>query len=90
MVHVDVIYVMLDKSLVQIACELPEGSMVMDALVQSGIFISNPETRALPAGIFSKRVTPETMLHEGDRIELYRPLKNDPKDKRRQRAKVRK
>jgi putative ubiquitin-RnfH superfamily antitoxin RatB of RatAB toxin-antitoxin module len=32
------------------------------------------------------RTTPEAVLHDGDRIELLRPLVADPKDARRKRA----
>jgi putative ubiquitin-RnfH superfamily antitoxin RatB of RatAB toxin-antitoxin module len=39
------------------------------------------------AGIYSKTVTEETCLSEGDRLEFYLPLIIDPKDARRLRAK---
>lgn len=38
-------------------------------------------------GIFSKKVKPETLLQDGDRLEIYRPLAIDPKQARRLRAK---
>lgn len=38
-------------------------------------------------GIFSKLKTPQTVLREHDRVELYRPLLADPKESRRKRAK---
>jgi putative ubiquitin-RnfH superfamily antitoxin RatB of RatAB toxin-antitoxin module len=34
-------------------------------------------------GIYSKIVAKDTPLRDGDRIELYRPLAIDPKEKRR-------
>lgn len=37
-------------------------------------------------GIFAKKKTPDTVLREGDRVELYRPLLADPKETRRRRA----
>jgi putative ubiquitin-RnfH superfamily antitoxin RatB of RatAB toxin-antitoxin module len=37
-------------------------------------------------GIFSRRVTADDLLHDGDRVEIYRPLTLDPKDARRRRA----
>lgn len=90
MVLVEIVYVTHDKSLVQKICELPDGSCVMDALTSSGLFVSHPEAQGLAMGIFSKQVTGDTLLKHGDRIELYRPLKNDPKEKRRQKAKLKK
>ena len=38
-------------------------------------------------GIFGKLKTLDTVLHEHDRIEIYRPLLADPKESRRSRAK---
>ena len=37
-------------------------------------------------GIFGRLVTPATILRDGDRIELLRPLLADPMDQRRRRA----
>ena len=36
--------------------------------------------------VFGRAVTPETRLHDGDRIEILRPLLADPKTARRKRA----
>lgn len=38
-------------------------------------------------GIFGKCVSLDALLSEGDRIEIYRPLMQDPKEARRKRAK---
>jgi putative ubiquitin-RnfH superfamily antitoxin RatB of RatAB toxin-antitoxin module len=38
------------------------------------------------AGIFGKPVATSAMLRDGDRVEIYRPLKIDPKEARRRRA----
>ncbi len=38
-------------------------------------------------GIFGKLTQGDRVLHDGDRIEIYRPLGEDPKTARRQRAK---
>lgn len=40
-------------------------------------------------GIFGKKKTPDTVLRDGDRVELYRPLLADPKESRRRRASTR-
>lgn len=37
-------------------------------------------------GIFSKHISMDKQLSEGNRIEIYRPLIIDPKEARRQRA----
>ena len=87
MVSVELIYIAIDQTCVHIKLSLPLGARVGDALDQSGLFITHPELKSQPLGIFAKRVTKDTLLKSGDRIEIYRPLQNDPKEKRRQRAK---
>jgi putative ubiquitin-RnfH superfamily antitoxin RatB of RatAB toxin-antitoxin module len=62
--------------------ELPAGALVRDALLASGL---NLDPSAV--GIFGKRVAPDARLADGDRVELYRPLRLDPKERRRERAK---
>lgn len=66
--------------------QLPEGSQVQDAIVHSGWQQAYPEMLTLPVGVFSRKVTQQTVLAEGDRVEIYRPLTVDPKVKRRVRA----
>ena len=61
--------------------ELPAGALVRDALLASGL---NLDPSAV--GIFGKRVAPDARLADGDRVELYRPLLLDPKERRRERA----
>jgi putative ubiquitin-RnfH superfamily antitoxin RatB of RatAB toxin-antitoxin module len=41
------------------------------------------ELNAMKAGIWGRVVGAETRLRQGDRVELYRPLKVDPKEARR-------
>jgi putative ubiquitin-RnfH superfamily antitoxin RatB of RatAB toxin-antitoxin module len=59
---------------------LPAGATVRDALAAARMTGS-------AVGVFGKRVTPETRLADGDRVEIYRPLAIDPKEARRRRAK---
>lgn len=63
--------------------DLPAGSCVADALSASD-WGNDPE--AVAYAVFGVRVERKTLLHEGDRIELLRPLQVDPKDARRRRA----
>ena len=87
MLNVTVVYA-LPQELFQEALELPPGSRVRDALVQSGVLEAFPEidVESVPLGIFSRRVELDTPLTEGDRVEIYRPLKLSPTDARRLRA----
>lgn len=67
--------------------EIAANSTVAAALAASGIDARLPIGFVPSAlGIFGRIVTPATRLHDGDRIELYRPLQADPKESRRRRA----
>ena len=67
---------------------LPHGSTVADAIERSGIRDARPdvEVRADCLGIFARKVSPDTVLRDGDRVEIYRLLAVDPKEARRKRA----
>ena len=71
-----------------LSVDLPEESVVSDAIQRSGILIRFPELvlEQLSVGLFSKKCTLDTILKEGDRVEIYRPLTIDPKVARRLRA----
>ena len=61
---------------------LPEGATVAAALAACGF---DPGAIAGYA-VFGERVTTATVLRDGDRLELLRPLLVDPKEARRRRA----
>ena len=71
--------------------ELPEGATVADAIAACGLETRFPreEFASLEAGVWGTRVARGTVLRDGDRVELYRPLKADPKDMRRRRVRPR-
>ncbi|OGI39756.1 MAG: hypothetical protein A2140_06530 [Candidatus Muproteobacteria bacterium RBG_16_62_13] len=75
-----------------IGLELDEGATVAQAIEASQLLIVHPEIGPdkLAIGVFGERVTPATVLRDGDRVEIYRPLKADPKTARRRRAAGRK
>ena len=61
---------------------------VIEAVNASTIFAEFPEIDRdnLKLGIFGKLAKPDAALHEGDRVEIYRPLIADPKEARKKRA----
>jgi uncharacterized protein len=83
---VEVVYAPKGKPSVQIKVEAMLGDTVAKVIDRSGITKQYPEISSLPVGIFSKQVELEQLVKDGDRIEIYRPLLIDPKEKRRQRA----
>lgn len=60
--------------------ELEEGATLGSALAAAGMAAPHG------AGIHGRRVPLDTMLANGDRVEIYRPLQADPKAARRRRA----
>ncbi|HET9032727.1 MAG TPA: RnfH family protein [Dokdonella sp.] len=86
-VRVEVAYAELQRQFLR-ALEMPAGATVADALTASGVehecAIKLDELRT---GIWSKPVDRSRVVGDGDRIELYRPLKINPMEARRKRAK---
>lgn len=66
--------------------ELAAGSTVADALAASGILAQLPGFVPAGIGVFGQPVESDTRLRDGDRVELYRPLRIDPKQSRRNRV----
>ena len=69
-----------------IALDVREGTRLCDAIALSGLPERYPGLDTCRAGIFGVAVPPDTVLREGDRVEIYRPLVADPKQARRQRS----
>ncbi|BCA94047.1 UPF0125 protein [Legionella antarctica] len=88
MVKIELVYVPKHGTTLQVRMDLKQGSTVSEALIQSGIYDLYPETKKLSVGIYAKQVSLDTVLKEGDRVEIYRFLVLDPKEKRRQRARL--
>lgn len=86
MVNVELIYIKENKDVVQMELSLEPGSTLADALQKSAWMERYPEITSLSYGIFSRPKSLNTVLNSGDRVEIYRPLLVDPKEKRRQRA----
>ena len=63
--------------------ELADGANVGDALaaVNWGL-----DAEFVGLAVFGQAATEATTLHDGDRVELLRPLLADPKENRRRRA----
>jgi putative ubiquitin-RnfH superfamily antitoxin RatB of RatAB toxin-antitoxin module len=70
-----------------IELEVAAGTTVAAAIAASGIHARHPGIPTTAAvGIHGLAATPATVLEDGDRVELYRPLPADPKETRRRLA----
>ena len=78
----------LPERQVVVELSLAEGSTVSDAIEAAGLAQRFPgvDVASLVTGIWSRRCARGAVLREGDRVELYRPLPEDPKQMRRTRA----
>ena len=93
-IDVEVAYATPERQLI-IPLQVAVGTTALEAVLRSGICAEfatiDPDND--PMGIFSNRLdgkawpTPaEYRLQQGDRVEIYRPLRIDPKQARLQRA----
>ena len=66
---------------------LPPGSIVAEAIAASGVLLEFPELAAgrLSVGIWGRKTSLRKLLQQQDRLEIYRPLRVDPKIARRER-----
>lgn len=69
--------------------ELTAPTRIVTLIEQSELLQQFPELSldTMSVGIFSKKATLDTVLQDGDRVEVYRELTIDPKEARRLRSK---
>ena len=86
-IPVEVAYALPEKQEI-VMLEVMPGTTAREAAEQSNITRHFPELELTGAklGIFGKVVKDDQVLHAGDRVEIYRPLKADPKEVRKKRA----
>ncbi|HRP24843.1 MAG TPA: RnfH family protein [Thauera sp.] len=88
MIHVEVVYALPQRQ-ERVELRLPEGATVRDAIEASGLLAKYPDIeleRKNKLGVYAKLVKADTVLHDRDRVEIYRPLIADPKAVRKKRA----
>jgi putative ubiquitin-RnfH superfamily antitoxin RatB of RatAB toxin-antitoxin module len=86
-IHVEVVLAMPERQEL-LGLDIASGSSVADAIEQSALIdrFDGVELDLSMVGIFGRKVSAGQVLRDGDRVEIYRPLIADPKEKRRQRA----
>ncbi|KXF79749.1 RnfH family protein [Enterovibrio coralii] len=87
LLHVEVVYALPQEQRVFKAIVTPDMH-VEDIIRHSGVLEAYPEIdlKKNKVGVFSRLVKLDALVHDGDRIEIYRPLVADPKEIRRRRA----
>lgn len=76
------------QELVELA--LADGSRIADALAAPEVRRRLEALGVAPVavGVWSKRCAPQTVLRDGDRVEVYRRIVADAKEMRRSRARL--
>lgn len=84
---IEVCYALPDKQEI-VRLDLPEGALLEQAVQASGLCGKYPEISLDQGkfGVYGKICRVDTVLRDGDRVEIYRPLIADPKEVRRKRA----
>jgi putative ubiquitin-RnfH superfamily antitoxin RatB of RatAB toxin-antitoxin module len=85
-IRVELIHALPDRQEL-LVLTLPAGTSAAEALRRSGLLQQFQEQAAAPSlAVFGRLVQAGTVLQDGDRLELLRPLLADPKQRRRERA----
>ena len=87
LIDVEVAYATPEQQAI-IAITLPAGSTAEQAIQVSGILqqFAEIDLSVQKIGIFASVCKPEQTLNTGDRVEIYRPLVQDPMQARRNRV----
>ncbi|MFM2484416.1 RnfH family protein [Celerinatantimonas yamalensis] len=85
--NIEVVYALPERQTL-LSLAVQAESTIEQAIALSGIYQHHPELKEqhLTVGIFSRSAKLGDTLHDGDRIEIYRPLLADPKELRKLRA----
>lgn len=86
-IQVEVVYALPEKQTV-LSIDIEPSEDIQSAIKKSGILDKYPEIdlKKNAVGIFNQKARLTDLMHDGDRIEIYRPLTADPREIRRQRA----
>jgi putative ubiquitin-RnfH superfamily antitoxin RatB of RatAB toxin-antitoxin module len=87
LLNLSVVYAPKARAPVEVRLVLPAPCTVLQALQQSGLLLRFSEIDHPHAlvGVWGRRVKLDQCLRELDRVEIYRPLRVDPKVARRER-----
>ncbi|TSE35079.1 RnfH family protein [Tepidimonas charontis] len=84
-VQVVIVWAEAPRTVREATLTLPAPAMVMDAVRACGWFAPGQEPEPAALSVWGRRVTPDAPLRAGDRIEVTRALRVDPKVARRER-----
>ena len=84
--RIEVVYCAAPGAADLVQLRLAPGCTLEQALTASGLLQRHSlALSGLSAGVWGRAQALDHVLREGDRVEIYRPLRVDPKEARRQR-----
>jgi putative ubiquitin-RnfH superfamily antitoxin RatB of RatAB toxin-antitoxin module len=90
MKSVEFVFQIADGTVKQFNFPWQEGMLVADVLRLSDCYHLFSELQGQKIGVFGKFVLESSPIFPGDRVEIYSPLRLDPKEARRHRVKKKK
>lgn len=87
LLHLSVVYAPGAREMDEVILQMDAPCTVLQALQQSGLLQRYPEIDKVHAliGVWGRRAKLDQHLRDQDRVEIYRPLRVDPKVARRER-----
>lgn len=85
--RITLLYARAPRQVLEASLDVAEGSTAHAALQAAGWLAGYPEVAGLSLAVWGRRCTPDAVLRDGDRLEVLRPLRVDPKVARRERFK---
>jgi putative ubiquitin-RnfH superfamily antitoxin RatB of RatAB toxin-antitoxin module len=84
---ITLVYAPAPRQVVQYTFSLDGPCSILQVLQQSNLLVQFPELDHpdILLGVWGRRAALHHVLRDGDRVEIYRPLRVDPKVARRQR-----
>jgi len=83
--RVTLLFAAAPRTVHETTLELAEACTAADALRASGWVERFGDVQALGLAVWGRRCQPDQVLRDGDRLEVLRPLRVDPKVARRER-----
>jgi putative ubiquitin-RnfH superfamily antitoxin RatB of RatAB toxin-antitoxin module len=86
-IRIEIVYAQPQHSIAK-SLSLPPGALIADALKLAALEedFQGADLANATVGIFGQVASRDRLLKDGDRIEIYRPLHEEPKLARRNRA----
>lgn len=87
MLDITVVFAKAARVVVELQLRVPDGTCAAEAVSQSGVLRGwgDEEVDALLLAVWGRKAAPHQRLRKGDRVEILRALKVDPKVARRER-----